>query len=1194
MHTVDGKSFSENQAGSLYDVVEELTQRLQRHEAVDLQQVVAEHPEHAEPLKQILPALEIFAELGSTAGSDSLAVSPLAGRTSPHDETPGTLGDFRILREIGRGGMGVVYEASQISLDRRVALKVLPLAGMLDPRRLQRFKNEARAAAGLHHPGIVPVHAVGCERGVHYYAMQYIEGVTLAQVIANERDRLSPWAGSQGRIQDSGFGIQGTQNLPPLGRGGRGGARGPLIEQSGGDEDRGSKIEDRDTAESLRSSILHPRSSTVVNAFSTESFGHRPAHATDRYRTIAEWGIQIAEALEYAHSVGVIHRDIKPANLILDETGNIWITDFGLAQLETDAGLTMTGDVVGTLRYMSPEQALGERGLVDQRSDVYSLGLTLYELLARTAAFATADRRELLHRIANDDPLAVRRIVPSIPVELETIVHKAIEKEAAARYTTARELADDLRRFLREQPIRARRASALDRARKWSRRNRRLVQAAVLSVTVLLVCGVVAAFLLERAHHETRLAQKSAESDRKLAATAQATHRLHEYVTAINLADRAWRSGQLDDARKHLLPWRENKEEDDLRGFEWHYLWRIVHESLASFGSHQGSAYCSTLSPDGRMLATGGTDGVRIWDAATGAPIKHLNEHAADVNGVAFSRDGRRFATASDDRTAKVWNVSDWSVLETIPQAGYVVQVEFSKDGRFLLFGLRSEFRPNGHATFRAATQIWDLNLKKPHKIVHGHEACLESLTLSPDGETFATTGDDVLCVWKHPNGDLVRRIPNNHDPEDHAGADCVVFAHTQPWLASVSGPYLRIWNAVSGDKVAELPSSSPRLRGVTFSRDDSLIAAGGEDSQVHVWVRESDGQYDYQPPLHAHSRLWSLTFLGDDRLVTTAESGSVQVWDVQKVSHERRIRTPAVTRANFAFSPDGRTLFAATGDLERCEMTGPWARVTIAGNGTPVAAVAVSADGRMLAAGGENGVVSALNSDLSCRWSWSPDFNSGPVAHLRFLAGSERIATRHPGRDTATYFDAPSGRIVPPAVPLENPQCRVCFAPNGSTAVLLRAGGQLEVWEGGQELWSIEAPGAVWREAAFSHDGRRLAVGRDDGMIHVWQVSVPDSEIVFQGASHPIGLIAFSANAQTLAGTVEGGRVRLWNIASGRELLALNLGLGEIRKLEFAPGDTALCAGGAGLDGTGEIVVWRASVTTGDADVIPPGRRER
>src|SRR5262249_36671050 len=234
---------------------------------------------------------------------------PVATEIQP--EAP--LGDFRIVREIGRGGMGIVYEAVQVSLGRRVALKVLPLAAALDARQLQRFKNEAQAAACLHHPHVVPVYGVGCERGVHYYAMQFIDGRTLADLIRELR-------------------------------------HGAGLERAGGPASAGDATLPAAGEATPRGPAQGPRSAAF-------------------FRTAARLGAQAAAALDYAHQQGVIHRDVKPANLLLDSRGNLWVTDFGLAHCQQDARLTMTGDLVGTLRYMSPEQALGRRAAADPRTE---------------------------------------------------------------------------------------------------------------------------------------------------------------------------------------------------------------------------------------------------------------------------------------------------------------------------------------------------------------------------------------------------------------------------------------------------------------------------------------------------------------------------------------------------------------------------------------------------------------------------------------------------------------------------------------------------------------------------------------------------------------------------------------------------------------------------------------------------------
>jgi serine/threonine protein kinase len=416
---------------------------LETGEHPDRQEFLSRHAEVAAELEKHLDGLEFIQQV-----APQLQSSPgFAGDAVLRPPFP--LGDFQIIRVIGRGGMGVVYEAEQLSLGRRVALKVLPFAATLDTRQLRRFKHEAQAAAHLHHPNIVPVHAVGCERGVHFYAMQFIDGQTLADVIRElkQADR-------------------------------------PVVAKPA------------------------PTSSTVTAALlSTE----RRGRLRQFVRTVARIGIQAAEALEYAHQEGVVHRDIKPANLLIEtrttdagqladsnpqsgsESFRIWVTDFGLAQFHRDVGLTltMTGDVMGTLRYMSPEQALGQRAAIDLRTDIYSLGVTLYELLTLEPVFSGRDRQVLLRQIGAEEPRPLRSLNQEIPAELETIILKATAKSPDGRYTTAQELADDLRRFVEDKPIQAKRATAWQRAAKWSRRHWPSILSASLAAALLLSMAVV-------------------------------------------------------------------------------------------------------------------------------------------------------------------------------------------------------------------------------------------------------------------------------------------------------------------------------------------------------------------------------------------------------------------------------------------------------------------------------------------------------------------------------------------------------------------------------------------------------------------------------------------------------------------------------------------------------------------------------
>ncbi len=462
-------------------LAEEFAQRLRRGERPSPSEYARDHPDLAGEIRDLFPALEMMERLKPSAGEPSGSDGPCA---PPHRLE--RLGDYRILRQVGFGGMGVVYEAVQESLERHVALKILPLHGRESPGLLKRFRLEARSAARLHHSNIVPVFGVGEADGVHYYAMQFIRGTGLDAILTDlrrlkERDsgkdgpppdpvssspegafslaqrllsgRASPPTGDPGASAGSlGFvlaGVAGSATTVP--------ATAPEFDGTAGPSDPEPTPTDR-------SELTGPSEAPY-------------------YRSVARIGVQVAEALAYAHSQGVLHRDVKPSNLMLDADGHVWVTDFGLAKVEGSEGPTQTGDIVGTLRYMPPERF---DGWSDPRSDVYSLGVTLYELLTLRPAFEGPNRARLLEHVLHDPPAPPRAHDPNIPRDLETIVLKAMAKEPSDRYATAQALAEDLTRFLQDRTITARRAGAAERAWRWCRRNP-LVAALAASVAALVL-----------------------------------------------------------------------------------------------------------------------------------------------------------------------------------------------------------------------------------------------------------------------------------------------------------------------------------------------------------------------------------------------------------------------------------------------------------------------------------------------------------------------------------------------------------------------------------------------------------------------------------------------------------------------------------------------------------------------------------
>lgn len=556
------------------------------------------------------------------ASSDSEQKNALAGRT---------LGAFALLEEVGRGGMGVVYKARHKALDRIVALKILPLAAQLDSNQLRRFRNESRAVAQLSHAHIVPLFDVGEEQDTHFYSMQFIEGVNLSRMIADTRKQVS------------GTPRRGHSETPPAGH-----AETVELKASDSGQPAGSVPDNEETGISFSADDF-----LSAAKLKRMRWNHRLPY------NVARIGICVARALQCAHNEGIVHRDVKPSNLMLDPSGKVWVTDFGLAMVRSSPSITQAGMILGTLRYMSPEQAAGRRAFVDHRTDVFSLGITLYELITLQNAFHGSDESDLLRKVMLEKPAPIRKVRPSIPEDLATIVEKAYERNPADRYQSAAELADDLQRFLTNKPILARPANLSRRFRQWCQEHERLATAGFMLIVCLLLISTITGGVIWVAFGEAQRAQQLAEKR-----LSESEARRMSTLAMLELASNPGRAQALAMLGASSSPEVETQTAL-LKSYDEN------HELLLTRGEHPFVRHLA-LSPDGRFFVEISAESAQSPDARvtlrhaiTGAVVNALTNDVPNPT-VAFDREGEilivcKYATA-DDGTSQTSDLQIWSM----------------------------------------------------------------------------------------------------------------------------------------------------------------------------------------------------------------------------------------------------------------------------------------------------------------------------------------------------------------------------------------------------------------------------------------------------------------------------------------------------------------------------------------------------
>lgn len=1116
-----------------------------------------------------MPAFRGAEGSDSPSGSEAAGL-PLAaafGDAIPGEQWPQRFGDYDLLGEIARGGMGVVCRARQRSLNRLVAVKLLLFGRFAGAAFIRRFRAEAEAAAALQHPHIVAVHEVGEHEGQHFFSMDLVEGGNLADLV-----REHP--------------------LPPR------------------------------------------RAAALVR--------------------------DIAGAVDYAHCRGVLHRDLKPSNVLLDTDGRPRITDFGLAKrVEASADLTMPGQRLGSPGYLPPEQADPARGPFTAAGDVYSLGALLYHLLTGRPPFSAETPELTLSQVLDCDPAPPRLLNPTVPVDLQTICLKCLEKLPARRYPTARALEEDLRRFLDNRPVTARPVSRAERIWRWARRRPWQATALALALVTLGTVAVVSAVAARRVAVAGRLAEVSRQAAESANVRLRESNlRLDTSVTRLELqlAEEhfAREEVSLALARLAALLRRAPTQQVAAARLFSALLHRDYPLPLPSPPWSPGRVRLTAFSPDGtRLLVQRQTllgrvpeSEVTLWQCEGGHPLGSALRHDGPVGSVVWSPDGARVATGSEDCTARLWDGRGGGPLTPpLRHESAVFRVAFSPgDGRYLLtVSVAGRARLWDTATGMHLAE-WETGPGLVRCEGFGRDSRLV-LTARADGRVQQwQVREDHAHVTVVPAGEVNTGLPLFR----------AVFSPDGRRLLTVHPDHAaRLWNAVTGAAIgAPLQHAGP-LTAARFSSDGRHVVTASEDHFARLWSSEDgrpaappfphtdvvtdahlspDGQWlitgswdnvgllwrvsDATPatgPMRFTERVDCVEFSPDGRrAVTGSEDGFVQLWDLQPGRARELIVRHAAAVNHAVFSRDG-DLFATASDDRT-------ARVWATADGrpltppleheAPVRAVALSPDGRRLAGATASGrvdlwalpegrrvatlrhrdrvdsvsfdatgrrVVTASRDCTAQVWSADTGEPLGPplahqgwVVHAQFAPGDRWLATS--GHDhRAVLWDAATGRPVH-TLPHRDNVHHVAFSPEGNRLATASMDNAAQVWdcESGQRTTpSLRHPRGVY-DISWNGAGTRLVTAAWDRTARVWDAATgqPVSEPMNHG-DH-VWCVAFSPEgARVLTASLD-GTARVWDAVTGWPITEPLRHAGKVVSAAFHPLGTLVLT--ASADGTARV----------------------
>ncbi len=906
-----------------------------------------------------------------------------------------------------------------------------------------------------------------------------------------------------------------------------------------------------DSFTSSESALSRLGTSSAVSG--RKAAGRKPSY----WQCVASIGRQVADALGYAHQQGILHRDVKPSNLLLDLRGTVWVTDFGLAKVAGPGAdnLTHTGDILGTLRYMPPEAFEGRS---DARSDVYSLGLTLYELLAMRPAFDEKERNKLIKQVTSGEPIPLDRVRREIPRDLVTIVQKAIEKEPSRRYATAEELAADLQRFIDDEPILARRQTELERCVRWARHNPWITAlGAILTAVLVLVtiASLIVAGRMAQSAADERLARlqaveakKTAESSfakarkAEMEATAQRNRADHEaeaarqnlYEAQMLRAPLLWRGGHqsLLHLRELLDTWLPQGESLDRRGWEWFYLNSLPYQNQRTLTESGKSPRASTVAwhVASKRLAEGTSDGlIRIWDVDREQTTLILRAPAPGLaywggRWLAWSPDGRKLAAGGHNGTVHLWDTG----------SGRELAVLSGRDSWALPWPSAPTARAWRPGDSAGTISIWDANTGRTIANVV-HPGGVGAGAWSPDDQLLATGHfDGTVTISGIQAGDQIVTLRGTF-----ASITDMAWSPDGIRLAAASSYdfSIRIWEVASKRMVLGPLVHSHEAQSVAWEPNGQRLASGSIDETIEIWDATTGRE---SIALRGNARtITSLAWGPEGVLASGSDDGNVRVWSPIH-DQESSVLPGHVGRAHsVSWSPEGRRL-ASGGDDGKVRIWDPHTR-------KEVLTLEAHDQGRIH---GQFGLIRSL--------AWSPD--------------GKRLASAGLDGTLKVWEIADGGRIVARFTD-GGPVWAVAWSPNGTRLAAGYDDGTIRLVEGlGRipKVHSFQTRNGRVRTLAWSPHGERLASGAPSGIVSIWD-PIGEAELVRMRADQSIVMrVAWSPDGKRLASCGANLLVITWDAATGRKLVTMHDHHSWVDAVAWSPDGTRLAS--AGLDNSVRI----------------------